>query len=25
VKDGFVTVPEKPMLWNEEAVRRYQL
>jgi mandelate racemase len=25
VKDGFVSVPEKPMLWNEEAVRRYQL
>ena len=25
VKDGFVAVPEKPMLWNEEAVRRYAL
>ena len=25
VKDGLVSVPEKPMLWNEEAVRRYQL
>ncbi len=23
VKDGFVSVPEKPMTWNEEAVRRY--
>jgi len=25
VKDGFVAVPEKPMQWNEEAVRRYAL
>ena len=25
VKDGFVSIPEKPMLWNEEAVRRYSL
>src|SRR5688572_21152321 len=25
VKDGFVSIPEKPMLWNEEAVRRYAL
>jgi mandelate racemase len=25
VKEGFVSVPQKPMLWNEEAVRRYQL
>jgi mandelate racemase len=25
VKEGFVSVPEKPMAWNEEAVRRYQL
>jgi len=25
VKDGFVAVPDKPMLWNEEAVRRYAL
>jgi mandelate racemase len=25
LKDGLVSVPEKPMLWNEEAVRRYQL
>ncbi len=25
VKDGLVAIPEKPMLWNEEAVRRYTL
>ena len=25
VKDGLVSIPEKPMLWNEEAVRRYTL
>jgi len=25
VKDGFVSIPEKPMLWNEESVRRYSL
>ena len=25
VKDGFVTIPEGPMLWNEEAVRRFSL
>ena len=25
VKDGFVSIPEKPMTWNEEAVRRYAL
>ena len=25
VKEGFVRFPEKPMLWDEEAVRRYQL
>jgi mandelate racemase len=24
VKDGFVSVPENPMRWNEDAVRRYQ-
>ncbi|HEX6266976.1 MAG TPA: enolase C-terminal domain-like protein [Burkholderiales bacterium] len=25
VKDGLVSIPEKPMLWNEEAVQRYAL
>ena len=25
VKDGFVAIPEKPMAWNEDAVRRYQI
>ena len=25
VRDGLVSIPEKPMLWNEEAVRRYTL
>jgi hypothetical protein len=25
VKAGFVSIPEQPMLWNEEAVRRYLL
>src|SRR5688572_24476893 len=25
VTDGHVVIPEKPMLWNEEAVRRYLL
>ncbi|MGH8669283.1 MAG: enolase C-terminal domain-like protein [Burkholderiales bacterium] len=25
VKDGFVSFPEKPMLWNEDAVQRYSL
>lgn len=25
VKDGFVAIPEEPMAWNEEAVRRYAL
>jgi mandelate racemase len=25
VKDGVVSIPEKPMLWNEEAVQRYAL
>jgi mandelate racemase len=25
VKSGFVSIPEQPMLWNEEAVRRYLL
>ncbi|HEX2198673.1 MAG TPA: enolase C-terminal domain-like protein [Burkholderiales bacterium] len=25
LKDGCVAVPEKPMQWNEEAVRRYSL
>jgi mandelate racemase len=25
VKDGFVSIPEKPMLWNEESVRRHSL
>jgi mandelate racemase len=25
VKDGFVAIPETPMAWNEDAVRRYQI
>jgi mandelate racemase len=25
VRDGLVAIPEKPMLWNEDAVRRYTL
>jgi mandelate racemase len=25
VKDGMVNVPEQPMLWNEDAVRRFLL
>ena len=25
VRDGFVSIPEKPMAWNEEAVERYTL
>ena len=25
VRDGMVLPPEKPMVWNEEAVRRYAL
>ena len=25
VREGFVAVPEKPMLWDEQAVRRYAL
>ncbi len=25
VKDGFVAIPDEPMAWNEEAVRRYQI
>ena len=25
VKDGHVAIPEKPMVWNEDAVKRYQI
>jgi mandelate racemase len=25
VKEGHVAIPEKPMVWNEEAVKRYQI